>query len=121
MAICVRSTGIRYSSRTEARLQRDPFPHRRHSAPGLPGAGRCHDRDDRTHQIAGPDGRDRKAPPAGRAHQNPHVRRPGNRIAPVDPADCLRRKNGHADFRSRSGRQDPARARLPACRRAPLG
>jgi hypothetical protein len=61
-----------------------------------------HGRDDQPHQDPRPHGRRREAPPAGRPHQDAHARRPGDRAAPVDHADGLRREAGDAHLRSRT-------------------
>jgi hypothetical protein len=49
VGLCVRTARLGYPPGTETRRRQHPLPHRRRAAPGLPGAGRRDDRDDRAH------------------------------------------------------------------------
>ncbi len=101
LAVRLRPARERHPPRAPARRGRDPLPHRRGAARGLPdplpGAGR----DDRAHQDPRAHGRNGEAPPAGRAHQDAHARRRGDRAEALDAAHGPRREGGDAHLRSR--------------------
>ncbi len=117
----VRPARERHPPGAAARAGRDPLPHRRRAAPGLPDAHGRAQRHDRAHQAARAHGRGRKAPPAGRPHQDPQRPRRRSRDAPVDAAHRVRREDGDAHLRPRHRGQGPGRAGLLAARRAALG
>ena len=70
VAVRVRAARQRHPPGAAPRHGRDPPAHRRRAAHGAPGARRGDERDDRAHQAAGPHGRHRAPPPAGRPHQD---------------------------------------------------
>ena len=101
VAVRLRPARERHPPRAQARRGYPALPHRRRAARGLPGAVLGDGRDDFPHQDPRAHGRGREAPAAGRAHQDAHARRRGDRAAPLDATHRPRREARDAHLRPR--------------------
>ncbi len=112
LAVRVRAARLRHPRGAAARRRAGALPHRRRAAPGLrhshPGAGG----DDVADQAPRADGDRRKAPPAGRPHQDRDAGRRGSRAAHLDDADGVRREGRDAHLHARGAGSRLHRARL---------
>ena len=126
VAVRLRPACQRHPHGAPARSGRDPLPHRRCAAPGVPAAAGRDECDGVAHQAAGPHGRGGAPPSAGWPHQDAQAgggrcagRRGGD--APVDPAHRVRREAGDAHLRPRVDRQGSGGAGFRAARCTALG